>query len=85
MAEIWQEDDESGPEDEDSSWDDEDDSNATVECSSCGADVYEDAVRCPACGDFMTPASGSFVGRPGWWILVAALLVALLVFTFVIR
>jgi endogenous inhibitor of DNA gyrase (YacG/DUF329 family) len=64
----------------DDAWDDEsyadEDSRhltETVPCPHCGADIYEDAVRCPACGTYVTHTTSPWVGRPVWWIVLALL------------
>ncbi len=68
-------------------WEGEDDAaeSCTVACSSCGADVYEDAERCPECGDWLRPARGAMVGRPVWWYLVGAVLALAFVLAYVLR
>ena len=44
---------------------DEDDASETVECTLCGADVYEDALQCPICGEYVSrPSSRPFSSRP---------------------
>ncbi len=43
-------------------------------CPSCGAMVFEDAEKCPRCGDWITPFSGG--DRLHWVWLVAAVLAA---------
>ena len=55
--------------------DDEDDETPTASCPECGAEVYEDALRCPVCGDYITPTSGDhlWTGRPLWWIVLGIL------------
>ena len=55
--------------------DDDDDETPTVVCPECGAEVYEDAPRCPACGNYITsPAAASFwQNRPRWWIVLGIL------------
>jgi len=54
--------------------DDEDDSTDTMACPRCGAEVYEDAVRCPVCGDYIGHSGGTaWTGRPFWWILLGVL------------
>jgi len=55
--------------------DDEDDDTPTVSCSECGAEVYEDALRCPLCGAYITPTPSGhlWTGRPLWWILLGVL------------
>jgi hypothetical protein len=51
----------------------DDDLSETIPCAQCGAEVYEDAVRCPACGAYITYASSVWSGRPGWWIVLGLL------------
>ena len=45
----------------------------TVPCSQCGAEIYEDAVRCPACGTYITHDTSVWSGRSGWWIVLGLL------------
>ena len=55
---------------------DEDDSDAsdTSPCPSCGEAIYEDAVRCPFCGDYVSAGSASlFAGRSYWFIVLGIL------------
>ena len=52
----------------------DDDSTDTIACPRCGAEVYEDAVRCPVCGDYIEHSGGSaWTGRPFWWIMLGIL------------
>jgi hypothetical protein len=51
----------------------DDESTETVPCCQCGAQVYEDAIRCPACGAYLTHHTSLWSGRPGWWILLGLL------------
>jgi hypothetical protein len=67
-------------------WDDE--SSETVSCAQCGAEIYEDAFQCPACGAHVSGDSGAnpvWTGRPGWWIVLGLLgilaVIAMLVLT----
>lgn len=43
-----------------------------VPCPNCGAEVYEEAERCPACGDYIVHGGGrsAWEGKPLWWILL---------------
>ncbi|MBX3442604.1 MAG: hypothetical protein KF774_09350 [Planctomyces sp.] len=59
--------------DEDELEDDEDEENATVECPKCGADMYEDAVRCPLCGEYFVRRHTIWQDKPLWWKLVGLL------------
>lgn len=47
-----------------------DDDIETVPCPDCGGEVYEDAVHCPHCGEFIDwrAARSIFDGRPNWWV-----------------
>jgi hypothetical protein len=65
--------DESEYPDEDES---DDDSTETAPCPHCGAEVYEDAVRCPVCGEYVTTGGNIWSGRPLWWIVLAVLGIA---------
>lgn len=57
--------------DEDWSDDDEDDGDSeTVPCPSCGAEVYEDAERCPSCESYLVHSTRAWTGKPAWWILL---------------
>jgi predicted amidophosphoribosyltransferase len=56
-----------------SEFDDED----TVPCPYCRADVYEDAVRCPSCGQYLSEEDApSATPRWVYWTAVICLLVA---------
>ena len=70
-----------GDELDDDEYPDEDDlddeTSETLPCPECGAEVYEDAVRCPACGSYVTFDTQPRSGRHAWWIVVG-LLAALL-------
>jgi predicted nucleic acid-binding Zn ribbon protein len=55
----------------------------TVPCPHCGADVYEDAEQCPACGQYLS-AEDRPAGRPARWVMVVMVLalIAVLLMTF---
>ncbi len=60
-------------EDEDNDWQDEFDGSENeadqyVDCPVCGADVYELAEQCPACGSYITHSTSAFSGKPWWWV-----------------
>jgi len=71
MDDDWEsdfEDDFEGDADFDDEWETE-----TRECPHCGADVYEDAVACPVCGEYITSSTHPFTDRPRWWVLLGTL------------
>lgn len=59
---------------DDSDWDDdlgEDDESAElIECPNCSAEIYEDAVRCQICGEYVTHSTSPMAGRPLWFALL---------------
>ena len=63
--------------------DDANDAPAMMECPSCGAPVIEDAEKCPACGDWITPIEPSGAFSKKWWIAVAVLIMLYAMFRFV--
>ncbi|WP_298869423.1 zinc ribbon domain-containing protein [uncultured Gimesia sp.] len=69
MDENWDSDDEF---EEEYETDDEYETE-TVACSNCGADVYEDAVSCPACGEYLGVNTHPFSDRPRWWVALGVL------------
>jgi hypothetical protein len=52
---------------------DEDGDSLTSTCRACGAEVYEDAEQCPACGEWITSSSSPWAGKPLWWIALGGL------------
>lgn len=68
MPNDWDEDRDDEPfEDEvDDSWDDDD--VDLVACPQCGADVYEEAERCPYCGSYIVRSSSLWQNKPWWWV-----------------
>jgi len=48
----------------------DDDTTETVACPHCGAEIYEDTVRCPVCEDYITPGANANSQRPLWWIVL---------------
>lgn len=66
--------------DESSDFDDADDESDTVPCGACGAEVYEDALQCPICNEYLSTGR---TRRPMWFYVavaitgLAALIVAL--------
>lgn len=53
---------------------------ALLPCPNCGAAIYEEAPRCPKCGEYVD-AEAAHAGRKPLWI-VATLLLLLFMFVF---
>ena len=68
--------DESEYPDEDE-WDDGE--SETVPCAACGAEVYEEAVCCPSCGEYLTTDTSVWTDRSWWWIGLGLLGIAAVV------
>jgi len=56
------------------------DETPTAACPACGAEVYEDADRCPACGQYITPGGGAGSMKRWWWIALVLAALALIVY-----
>lgn len=78
----WRNEDEEEDEGEDSwdeddtDWDPDEESNGigpTVACRYCRREIYEDAVRCPHCGNYLSQEDAGNEGKP-LWIIVGTLL-----------
>jgi hypothetical protein len=69
-------DDDEDDEDDFDDGDGDDDDAETVPCRYCGADVYEDAERCPACGKYLS-AEDAPPSRPKGWVAVVMVLALL--------
>ena len=53
------------------------DSAVELPCPSCGEDVYEDADRCPHCGDWVPPGRRPAAANvPRWMFVLGAVGVA---------
>lgn len=58
--------------DSDDDWEESD----VVPCPHCGADVFDDAMRCAVCGEYVTRRSNAWQGKSWWWILLGMLGIA---------
>jgi hypothetical protein len=48
-------------------------------CPECGAVMYADAVRCPKCGNYVTPGARPTSGLPLWiWAGLVLIVLAIL-------
>jgi predicted nucleic acid-binding Zn ribbon protein len=69
---------------DDASWDAddaEDDADGDVlTCPYCGAAIYDDAVQCPQCGEYLSRTERPTVNQPAWVVITAAILLAGLLF-----
>lgn len=54
-----------------------DEETETVTCNNCGADVYADADRCPACGHYLLDDESASTSQPKWVILTVGILLTL--------
>ena len=63
--------------------DDDDDGDETVPCPYCLRPVYEDAERCPGCGQYL--ARGDAPARHPWWLVVGVLVCLAVVLRWVVR
>lgn len=72
-------------EDEEEIYEDDDEETSTVSCRACGAEVYEDALECPVCNQYLEAGSRSpLAGRPLWYVALAILGMGALIFALVV-
>jgi endogenous inhibitor of DNA gyrase (YacG/DUF329 family) len=64
--------------------DDPDDDDETVPCPHCGDPVYDDAERCPGCGQYLSREDAPWV-RPPWWLVAGVVAGLLGVLMWVVR
>ena len=44
----------------------------TIACAACGREIYEESVRCPYCGHYVTQNDAAgLTGRPWWFVIMA--------------
>lgn len=56
----------------------------TVPCAACGAEIFEDAVQCPQCGEYLSAAGFSvWQGRPAWFVALAILGIAAVIYALI--
>lgn len=66
-------------------WDDEEDDfgededEPTIACPYCGAEIHEEAQRCPACGEYLSAEDAPARRRP-WWIVIGVVVCLWLVY-----
>ena len=65
-------DDEDWDDDEEDPWE-TDDETAVVPCPICHMPVFEDAERCPSCGDYLVHRRSPWSERPWWWVALGLL------------
>jgi hypothetical protein len=59
------------------------DEDATAPCPACGAEIYDDAERCPECGHYQTREETPRSKVP-LWIIVGAILCIIIVVLWVV-
>ena len=74
-------------EDDEDSWGvddevDEDDDVDTMPCPYCGAAIYDDAVRCPKCDQYLSDEDRTTTNQPRWIIVTALVVLVALVWAY---
>ena len=65
-------------------FDDEDDDGEeeTISCPYCRREIYEDAVRCPCCEQYLSQEDSPPSRRP-WWIIAGAVVCLYIVYRWI--
>jgi hypothetical protein len=71
---AWDDDEDSGWNDEEDEADSGEEGDETVPCPQCRRPIYEDSERCPHCGRYLSEEDAAGVRKP-WWIVLGVLLV----------
>ena len=67
---------------DDNAWDDDEDEETTIPCPYCRRPIYEDSLRCPHCGNYISDEDTAAARKP-WWIVLGALLVFYVVYRWI--
>lgn len=62
----------------------EDDGEPTIPCPYCKHPIYEDAQRCPHCGNYISEEDAPPARKP-WWIIIGVLLVLAILYLWIAR
>jgi len=54
----------------------EDAATDTSTCPHCGAEMYDDAVQCPACGNYVMSSTSTLAEWPVWWLVLGLIGIA---------
>jgi predicted RNA-binding Zn-ribbon protein involved in translation (DUF1610 family) len=86
MVELHDEDDDREMPDPSDQDDDDSDgaSTDTIDCPSCGREVYEQAERCPNCGSYIS-RDAAVRRRPPLWIIAGVVICLLIVIVWTLR
>jgi len=74
---------------DDASWEQDDNGECggdepTIPCPYCRREIYDDSVRCPHCGEYLSDEDAPPPRKP-WWIVVGAVLCLLVVWLWIAR
>lgn len=69
-------DDLSDDDDDEPRYDDDGDDDPTMPCPYCGADLYDDAVRCPTCERYLSDEERTATDQKSWVVATALILLA---------
>lgn len=62
--------------DDDEPYEADGDDGSTGPCPYCGADIYDDAVRCPVCERYLSDEERTTTNQSTWVVITALLLLA---------
>lgn len=60
----------------------QDDEETTAPCPYCRRAIYDDAIRCPYCGNYLSDEDAPASAKP-WWIYLGVLLVLYVVYRWI--
>jgi len=64
---------------------DDDETDVTISCPNCNLEIYEDAPRCPHCGEYITGSNRNpFSTRSSWFRNLIVVVIALTILSFLL-
>ena len=52
---------------------DDDDDDLTIPCPYCQADIFEDSIRCPRCGNYLSAEDAPPRPRSTWFVIAVVI------------
>jgi hypothetical protein len=82
----WEDEDWDGDDLDSDDWssDTDNDDEPTIPCPYCRREIFEDSVRCPHCGEYLSGEDAP-VGPKPWWIILGVLLCLAAIWVWIAR
>ena len=65
-------------------FEDSDDQVDTIACRNCHIEIYDEAERCPHCGEYVSAGTSPFASKPFWVRCLMVMIIIFLIAAFVL-